>query len=78
MGIGRAARLSAEDAIGAAFTGSQKTITTTTWLASAYFNPAAAIPIVVYHYVQLSIGHFFVRRWGASKQGSVDSRSVEA
>jgi len=62
-GLGRAMRLSREDAIAASFTGSQKTITTTTWLASEYFNPAAAIPIIVYHYVQLFIGHFFVQYW---------------
>jgi len=71
-GLGGVMRLSREDAIAASFTGSQKTITTTTWLASEYFNPAAAIPIIVYHYVQLFIGHFFVQSWGKEKEGGVE------
>jgi predicted Na+-dependent transporter len=67
-GRGRLFRLSREDSIAASFTGSQKTITTTTWLAAEYFTPAAAIPIIVYHYMQLFIGHFFVRYWRAREQ----------
>ena len=61
LGLGKAFGLARENTIGTAFAGSQKTLTTTTWLAKEYFTPGATIPIVVYHYVQLLIGHVFVR-----------------
>jgi predicted Na+-dependent transporter len=57
-GVARRAGLSAPDSVAVSYASAQKTLAATVVLAENYFTPLAALPMIIYHVVQLLYGTY--------------------